>query len=77
MVCNMTEEKHKTMHVKDATILIEKVKEAIMDICDDLGIVIADEYVHPIQAVEMVHEDRFDMYGDYGCVELRVYWRDE
>lgn len=67
----------KKMDVKQATIFIQNVKEAIMNIADEHDIVIADDCVDPDLPTVLIHEDRFDIGGDYGCIELRVYWKDE
>ena len=67
----------KKMDVKKATKFIWAVKEAIMDIADEYNIVIADDCIEPDLATVLIHDDRFDMGGDYGVVELRVYWEDE
>lgn len=67
----------KKMDVKKATKFIWDVKEVIMNVADKHGIVIADDCVDLDLPTVMIHEDRFDMGGDYGCVELRVYWKEE
>jgi hypothetical protein len=67
----------KKMNINKATVFIYDVKKAIMNVADEYGIVIADDCVDPDLSTVMIHEDRFDVGGDYGCVELRVYWKDE
>ena len=67
----------KKMNVNKATVFIADVKEAIMNIADKHNIVIADDCVELDLPTVMIHEDRFDMGGDYGCVELRVYWEED
>lgn len=67
----------KKIDINKATVFIGDVKEAIMNVADEHNIVIADDCVELDLPTVMIHEDRFDMGGDYGCVELRVYWKDE
>ena len=67
----------KKMDVKKATKFIWDVKEALMKVADKHDIVVSEDYVDPDLPTVVIHEDRFDMGGDYGCIELRVYWKEE
>jgi len=71
----MTEQQ--TMKVELATKLINEVKEAIMNVVDKYGTVMADDCIETDRPVVMIHTDEFDIGGNYGCVELRVYWKEE
>jgi len=67
----------KKIDVKIAAKLIEEVKEAIMNVVDKYGPIMADDCIETDLPAVMLHEDRFDMGGDYGCVEFRVYWEEK
>ena len=67
----------KKMNVKKAAFFIDDVKEAIMNVVKKHNIVISYGCVDERLSTMMMHTDEVDIGGDYGCVELRVYWEDE
>ena len=64
----------KKMRLLKATNFIEEVKRSIMKIADEYDIEVAKDCVEPDISTVLIHEDGADIGGNYGSVELRVYW---